>query len=461
MMESAQPGPEALPLAHPRRGPLPLVAIVGRRNVGKSTLFNRIVGSRKALVEASPGITRDRHYERVTFYEKPFLLVDTGGLTVSPEGIEALVSEQTRQAIEEADLLLFVVDAAAGLTPEERDIFPVARKRGVPLLVIANKLDVRGAAEQAAEFHELGVDKVYTVSAEHGRNMEEVLDAIEAALPASPEALQAAEAAPGIAVVGRPNVGKSTLVNCLLGEERVVVSPIPGTTRDPIDTPVKLRGKSYVLVDTAGIRRTGRVIEKVERWSVLAAVRSIERCDIALLVFDASEGLTEQDRRIAAVVEESGRALILVANKWDLLPPGTKRSVFDERVRYLLASMAWAPLVTTSAHKRQGMTKLVQTIEVVSKAFRRRVDTPTLNRVFEEILFDNPPPSPGGHPIKLNYATQVNTGPPTFLLHTNRIKDFPIHYRRYLQNQLRERLGLECVPVHLKLKAKHKSREPA
>ncbi|MEW6777342.1 MAG: ribosome biogenesis GTPase Der [Bdellovibrionota bacterium] len=454
--------PEETPLVLAPRKPLPVVAIVGRRNVGKSTLFNRLVGSRKAIVEPEPGVTRDRHYERVEHYDRPFLLVDTGGLSASPEGIEEKVSAQTRLAIEEADLLLFVVDATAGLTAEEREIFPAIRKRQSPVLVVGNKSDVKGTAEQVGEFYELGVDDVLLVSAEHGRGLSELIEAIESHLPEEPqeEVSTPTEAEPplAVAVVGRPNVGKSTLINQLLGKERLVVSPIAGTTRDPIDLDVELKGKTYRFIDTAGLRRKGRIVARVERYSALAAFRSVERADVAILLFDASEGLTEQDRRIAGMIEETGRALILAANKWDLMPKEKGgREEFESRARFLLSSFAWAPLVEISAERGTGLDRLVREIERVGKAFRAKFQTSRLNDVLQEIIQRNPPPSPAGHPIKLNYLHQVATGPPTFMIYTNRVQKFPIDYRRYLSNQLRERLELECVPVHLKLRSKHKN----
>ena len=441
--------------------PLPLVAIVGRANVGKSTLFNRIVGRRKAIVEPTPGVTRDRHYERCEQYDRPFLLVDTGGLGLDPEGIEAQVSVQTQLAIEEADVIVFLVDGAAGLTAAERDIYTTLRKRSVPVLIAANKMDIKGARNVASEIHELGVAHFYTVSAEHGTDVDELVEAIEAALPEVKKSAQDLhhEGATPVAVIGRPNVGKSTLINRLLGENRLVVSDIAGTTRDPIDTKLSLHGKPYVFIDTAGIRRKARISARVEKFSVLFSFRAIERAEVVLVVFDATEGLTEQDRRLCGMVEEAGRAIILVANKWDLKPKGKEeRRKFEKRVDYLLPGIPYAPLVEISAKDGEGIAKLVKEIERVKKKFNARFQTSELNELLAYVLEQNPPPAIRGRRIKLNYVTQVKTAPPVFMIYTNNTKEFPKNYRRYLANQFREHLDLECVPVHIKLKLKHGGR---
>lgn len=441
--------------------PLPLVAIIGRANVGKSTLFNRIVGRRKAIVEPTPGVTRDRHYERVEQYDKEFLLVDTGGLGLDPEGIEAQVSVQTQLAIEEADVIVFLIDGNAGLTAAERDIYATLRKREIPVLIAANKMDIKGAREAAAEIHELGVEEFFAISAEHGREVDELVEAVEAALPEVEKSAQDTdyEGATPIAVVGRPNVGKSTLINRLLGENRLVVSEIAGTTRDPIDTKVELNGKPYVFIDTAGIRRKARITTKVEKFSVLFSFRSIERAEIALVVFDANEGLTEQDRRLCGMVEEAGRAMILVANKWDLKPKGRReRADFEDRIDFLLPSLRYAPIVEISAEKGEGIKALVREIERVKEKFNARFRTSELNELLQFAVEQNPPPAPRNRRLKLNYVTQVKTAPPVFMLYTNNTKEFPKNYRRYLVNQFRDKLGLECVPVHIKLKLKHGKR---
>ncbi|MCB0218553.1 MAG: ribosome biogenesis GTPase Der [Chrysiogenetes bacterium] len=441
--------------------PLPLVAIIGRANVGKSTLFNRIVGRRKAIVESTPGVTRDRHYERCEHYDRHFLLVDTGGLGLDPQGIEAQVSVQTQLAIEEADVIVFLIDGAAGLTAAERDIYATLRKREIPVLVAANKMDIKGARNNAAEIHELGIDHFYPISAEHGREVGELIEAIEEALPDVEKSAQDIdyEGATPIAVVGRPNVGKSTLINRLLGENRLVVSEIAGTTRDPIDTKIDLNGKPYVFIDTAGIRRKARISARVEKFSVLYSFRAIERAEIVLVVFDATEGLTEQDRRLCGLVEEAGRAMILVANKWDLQPRGKdERAKFEDRIDFLLPGLRYAPLVEISAEKGEGMKPLIKEIERVKVKFNARFTTSRLNELLQLATEQNPPPVPRGRPLKLNYVTQVKTAPPVFMLYTNNIKDFPKNYRRYLVNQFRDRLQLDCVPVHIKLKLKHGKR---
>lgn len=449
-----------------RHARLPLVAIVGRTNVGKSTIFNRLCGARKAIVESMPGVTRDRHYERVQGYEKNYLLVDTGGLGAEGEGLEREVEEQSRLAIEEADLILFVVDATVGLTAVEREIYQSRlRRQDVPVLVVANKADVRGTEAKSAEFYELGIEELLLVSAEHGKGFDLLTDRLEELLPEQEaiEPVDPGRAVTAVAVVGRPNVGKSTLINHLLGEERLVVSDIPGTTRDPIDSEVTIAGRHYRLIDTAGIRRKARISMRVEKVSVLNAFRAVERADVCLLLFDANQGMTEQDRRIAGLVEEAGRALILVANKWDMHDQGTQaRKEFEDRVRFLLPSLHYAPLVEISAKEGSHVGRLLNIINKVADQYGRRYSTSELNRVLERVTAENQPPAPRGRQIKLQYITQVKSRPPTFMIHSNVQnvkKDFPQNYRRYVQNAFRRYLELEDVPVHLVLKSRERKKK--
>lgn len=433
----------------------PVVVIVGRPNVGKSTLFNRLVGERVAIVEPEPGVTRDRIYREAEWNGRKFVLVDTGGVVADPEGtIESAIRRQVEQALTEADLALFVVDAQVGLMPEDRVVADLLRRAGKPVLVVANKVDCFYPPPVLGEFYALGMGEPVPVSAAQGLNTGDLLDEIVARLPEKPSETVPAEAL-RVAVVGRPNVGKSSLVNAILGAERVIVSEIPGTTRDAVDTPFRRGEKSYILVDTAGIRRKSRIEMPVERYSVLRARKAIERARVAVLVLDAVEGVTAQDQRIAGMIEEAGRAVVVAVNKWDLVPPERKNAAtYREAVREELDFVGYAPIVFTVATTGKGVGQLLDAVDVAAANATRRVPTAELNALLEEATLRNPPPQVGGKRLKIYRATQVAINPPVFLLYVNDPEFMHFSYRRYLENQLRAAYDFTGTPIRFKLRRK-------
>ncbi len=433
------------------------VAIVGRPNVGKSTLFNRLVGGRRAIVEPTPGVTRDRNYGTVQWRGRSFLLVDTGGFepAMSTPLIRQVV-EQAQLAMEHADLILFLVDAQEGLTPLDEEIALILRQtmqKGI--ILVTNKVDTDVRAPHAAEFYRLGFSEVVPVSAEHGTGVGELLDHLLGLLPPSREAEVASEAIT-IAVVGRPNVGKSSLVNRILGEPRIIVSPDPGTTRDAIDTPFNYQGQQYVLVDTAGIRAKGRTGYPLEYYSVLRAIKSVERCDVALILLDATSDVVQQDARIASYAFEAGCALIIVVNKWDLVEKEAR--VSDQhlrRIREKLGHVDYAPVLFVSALTGQRIFKIFTLVERVLKEGDRRIPSGELNRFIGRVVEKHPPSSVRGRQIQIRYATHVSCRPPTFLFFVNNPKDISSGYARYLVNQLRETYGFEGNPIRIRLRGGH------
>ena len=459
---------------------LPLVALVGRPNVGKSSLYNRLVGGRPALVEDMPGVTRDRRYGAVDWGRARFRVVDTGGLDPLAVGILAAMRQQTLRALDEADVVVFVVDAREGTTPVDTEVAKLLRKAGRPVLVAANKVDSDKAEAAAADAFALGFPDVFPISASHGRGVGTLLDAVVAALPkrrrtddepaekgetdgdAEGEADAETESAPEgdageaplrLAFVGKPNVGKSSLVNCLLGEERVLVHDQPGTTREPIDTPFSFAGREYVLVDTAGMRRRRSIDTLTEHVAAKMARDQLERCDVAALVVDARLGATAEDARLASLIEASGRGALVVLNKRDLVP----RAEIDARVeatREALDFMRYAPVLTTSAVTRAGVTTIASEASRVLAEASRRVSTGELNQLLEEIVARQPPPAgPGGRHVRLYYATQAGVRPPTFFVSTNHPADIGFAYRRFLVNQLRKAYGFEGTPIRLVFRA--------
>jgi GTP-binding protein len=447
---------------------LPLVALVGRPNVGKSSLYNRLVGGRPALVEDVPGVTRDRRYGAVDWGRARFRVVDTGGLDPSAAGILGAMRQQTLRALDEADVVVFVLDAREGVTAVDREVATVLRRAGKPVLLAANKVDSAGAEAAAAEAFALGFPSVYPISASHGRGVSDLLDALVAALPASARQAAAAplpapaddgaaaDEPPGalrLAFIGKPNVGKSSLVNCLLGEERVLVHDQPGTTRDPIDTPFSYAGREYLLVDTAGMRRRRAIDTLTEHVAAKMARDQLERCDVAALVIDARQGATAEDARLASLIEESGRGALVVLNKKDLVG----RAEIDARVeatREALAFMRYAPVLVTSATTRAGVTGILTEASRVLQQASRRVTTGELNQLLEEIVARQPPPAgPAGRQVRLYYATQAGVRPPTFFVSTNHPTDVGYAYRRFLVNQLRKAYGFEGTPIRLVFRA--------
>ena len=435
---------------------LPIVAIVGRPNVGKSTLFNRLLGQRRAIVDELSGLTRDRHYAEAEWSGRHFLLVDTGGIDPgSPHPIQRQILTQTAQALEEADVALLVVDATQGIMPLDREVAARVRRGGRPTLVIVNKAD-SAAREDVAEFFSLGVGDPIAVSALHGRGSGELLDEVVGCLPEFEE-VPAVEGAIRIAVIGRPNVGKSSLVNRLLGKERMVVDSVAGTTRDAVDTTFERGGKSYVLVDTAGLRRDRKVTDPVEFYSVTRALRAISRADLVLLVLDVAREPSRQDARLAALAEEQGKGIVVVFNKWDLVddPVGVK-ALIEEEFAKQYPFLDFVPRLYLSAISGKGVSKVLPACTEVFQEYTRSIPTAELNRAVHEILDRvRPPATPSGRHLKLYYAAQTGTRPPTFSLFVNNPRYRQQNYVSYLERELRRRFGFQGTPIVLEWKASH------
>lgn len=433
----------------------PVVAIVGRPNVGKSTLFNRLVGRRKAMVDDMPGVTRDRNYASVSRYGAPFTLVDTGGFEpVTDNRLLQQMREQSQLAMEEADLILFIMDGREGLTPADVEVAKMLRKAGKPVYYVVNKVDGDKLEAGIGEFYSLGADNLFTISAEHNRGIGDLMDEVVSTFSHLSEAEEDADI-PKIAVIGRPNVGKSSLVNRLLGAERVVANPMPGTTRDAVDTYFNCNKKRYLLIDTAGIRRKGRVSQKLEKYSVMDALRSIDRADVILIVLDAEEGVTEQDTKIAGYAYEAGRACIFVVNKWDTVEKDSLSvGKFVEKIRMEFKYLPFVPILFVSALTGQRLGKIMEEVDTVMAQYTKRVGTSELNRVFTEATATHQPPVFQGRRIKLYYATQVSVKPPTFVVFCNRADGIHFSYERYLSNRIREAFGFTGAPLRLFFKGK-------
>lgn len=428
----------------------PIVAIVGRPNVGKSTLFNRLVGARKAIVEDIPGVTRDRLYDNAEWLGREFIVIDTGGIRFDEGDIFTReIKMQAELAIEEADVLLLVVDSQEGVTGEDQQVADLLRRSGKPVILAANKVEDFGRQLDYYEFYQLGLGDPIPVSAMHGMNTNDLLDAvIDKFEPAEsyaedPDAIK-------IAIVGRPNVGKSSLVNALLGETRVIVSDVPGTTRDAIDTPFEYQGQKYILIDTAGVRKKSRVRIPTEKYSIIRTLKSIERADVALIMIDAEDKVTEQDQRIAGYVHEQHKPSIIVVNKWDLIEKdGRTMHEFDQDIRAELKFLAYAPLMYVSALTKRRIFKVIELVDFIAEQNHRRIGTAELNQVLNEAMLINPLPGGGSKKIKILYSTQVATAPPTFVLFANRPDDVHFSYLRYLENALRKNFGFEGTPIRL------------
>src|SRR5262245_11737181 len=433
--------------------PIPRLALVGRPNVGKSTLFNRICGRRKAITDGRPGSTRDRNYAQAAWQGAAFELVDTGGLLLgSDDPLLGPATLQAERAIDEADRVVFVVDARAGLLPDDTAIASRLRKKGKDVVIAVNKAEQSEAAE--AEFASLGFPTIVALSAEHGLGVGDLLDRALEGLPrVAPEE---AEPTLRIALVGRPNVGKSSLLNQLIGAERALVSPIPGTTRDSVDSILERDGERYLFVDTAGIRRQRLLQDNVDHVSVVQARRAIERCDVAILLLDPVDGLREMDATIGGYAQEAGRAVVLAVNKWDLATAGKlKTKAFEQAVRDELKFLAYAPVVWVSARTGRGIKGLLAAAQRVGKSFRQRVTTGQLNRVRARAAQAcAPTAAKGGQPVTILYGAQMGTAPPTFLISLNHPVDLHFSYKRYLENQIRKEFGFEGAPIRLKVRAR-------
>lgn len=433
----------------------PVVAIVGRPNVGKSTLFNRIIGERIAIVEDKPGITRDRLYQDAEWNGTEFTLVDTGGLDFGEvDTISSKVRSQVNMAIRECDVILFLVDARQGILPADEEIALILRKAEKPVILVANKVENFKDKSQYMEFYRLGLGEPIPISAAQGLNTGDLLDAVVAALP-EPVHEETENDVVRIAVIGRPNVGKSSLVNSILGEERVIVSDIPGTTRDAIDSPFYWEGSSYILIDTAGIRRKSRIDQSTEWYSVNRSLKAVERCDVALMLIDAVEGVTDQDKRIAGFAHDKGKATIIVVNKWDLVEKDDKTANrFREHIKQNLSFLPYAPIIFVSALTGQGIHRVLKMAGYVAGQASMRIPTSRLNELIEDAVLHNPPPARKGKRLKIFYATQEGVKPPTFLIFTNDPALVHFSYIRYLENQLRNTYGFEGTPVRFVFRRK-------
>jgi len=438
----------------------PLVALVGRPNVGKSTLFNRLLGHRRAIVDDIPGVTRDRNYALITRFDKPFILIDTGGFEpVTEDSLLCQMREQSSLAMEEADVIIFMMDARSGLTPADTEVAEMLRRIGKPVLFVVNKVDGEKLENESAEFYSLGVDTLFTISAEHNRGVYDLLEKLLETLPDGAVS-EVAEEITKIAVVGRPNVGKSSLVNRLLGFERMVANPTAGTTRDSVDTRFMCHKKPYMLIDTAGIRRKGKTTEKLEKFSVVSALRSIDRADVVLMVIDAHEGITEQDERIAGYIHEAGKSCIFVVNKWDAVTKDNSAfGNYMDKIRTDFKYLSYAPVVFVSAKTGQRIGKIMESVDNVMEQYRRRVPTSDLNRVFTEATDSHHAPLARGRRVKFYYTTQVAVEPPTFVIFTNQPDGIHFSYERYLINRLRAAFGFDGTPLRLIFRGRDNLRE--
>lgn len=436
-------------MANPAR-PLPVVAIVGRPNVGKSALFNRIVGGRPALVEDLPGTTRDRIYGEAEWRGQAFMVIDTGGLEPEEPGTYTpLVRQQAQQAIAEADIILFVVDAETGATAADVEVAEMLRRTTKPVLLLANKAENRERQEAAVGFYELGLGEPIPVSALHGYNVAEVLDMVVESLPPAQPAEEHERLR--VAIVGRPNVGKSSLLNAILGEQRVIVSDVPGTTRDVIDTPFTFDGHELLLLDTAGLRRRGAIERGVERHSAIRARRAIERAQVAICVFDLSEGFTQQDAHVVGYALDAHTGIIVAANKWDLVrDKEPTREDWERRLRWKLKFARWISIRFISAKEGEGVRELLAEAVRIGEERRKRVDTGLLNQVIRRAMAEKPPPTPTkGRRLKLLYVTQAAVDPPTFVFFMNDASLAHFSYRRYMENVIRRHFGFDGTAIKL------------
>jgi len=428
-----------------------LVALIGRPNVGKSTLFNRMVKRRDALVDPTPGVTRDRHYARVTWEDHPFVLVDTGGIDSEDDTINSHIRNQALQALDEADVIFFLMDGREGLTPSDHEIVNILRKTEKKVFFIVNKIDSPEIEDNLlAPFWELGVEQLWALSGDHGYGYKTLMEALVPHLEKSDLEMELPENTMRIAFLGRPNVGKSSMVNAIIGQDRMVVSNVAGTTRDSVDTLVSKDQYNYLLIDTAGIRRRGKTKDKLEKFSVLKALKAIGRCDIALVVLDASEGITEQDTKVISYTQDQGRALIILINKWDLIADDKKRQEqLMEEVGRALKFIPFAPILKVSALTGKGIKRLFPEIGKVHRQFHQRFPTAALNRLLAEAVERHEPPYYHGRRLKFYYTAQLGTAPPFFAVVSNDPKGIHFSYQRYLTNCFRDGLGLDRVPVQL------------
>lgn len=434
----------------------PIVAVVGRPNVGKSTLFNRLAGERISIVQDTPGVTRDRIYADVEWLNHKFTLIDTGGMEIgSEEIIQKQILQQAEIAIETADVVLFVTDAKTGVTDDDRQVANMLRRTKKPVVLAVNKVDsIQRDTMAIYEFYELAIGDPLPVSAGQALGLGDMLDEVIAHFPENAEGEEDDDAI-RVAIIGKPNVGKSSLINKILGEDRLIVSNIPGTTRDAIDSPITIDGQKYIFIDTAGMRRKSKIKEEIERFSIIRAVAAVERCDVAILVIDANEGITDQDTKIAGIAHERGKAAIIAVNKWDSIEKNDKTmNQYLKDIGNELAYMPYAPKVFISAMTGQRINRMLELIQTVHQNHALRISTGVLNEVLIEATAMQQPPADKGRQLRLYYMTQVSVKPPTFVIFVNERELFHFSYRRYIENQLREAFGFMGTPIHFIVREK-------
>ncbi len=433
----------------------PVVCIVGRPNVGKSTLFNKIVGKRIAITEDSPGVTRDRIYAEAEWLNRYFILIDTGGL--EPESDEIIpmnIKRQVEIAIDTADVILFVVDGTEGVTTTDMEIANILRRSGKEIVLACNKIDTHKGSDKVFEFYELGIGTPIPISAEQSLGIGDLLDEVIKHFPEDKDT-DLDDDIVKVSVIGKPNVGKSSLINNILGEERVIVTDIPGTTRDAIDTYFTFDDEKYIFIDTAGLRRKRSIYENVERYSVVRTLTAIDRSDLCILVIDGTEGVTEQDTKIAGYAHEKGKGIIIAVNKWDIVEKETNTYwEFEKDIRIKLSFINYAPIVFISAKTGKRVNKLLELIKVVNNNYNLRISTGVLNDIINEAVILNQPPSDKGVRLKIYYGTQVAVRPPKFVIFVNKKELMHFSYQRYLENQIRQYFGFEGVPIQFEFREK-------
>lgn len=436
----------------------PIVAIVGRPNVGKSTLFNIFANSRISIVEDTPGVTRDRLYATAEWLDHEFMMVDTGGIEImNADAIAVSIRQQAQIAIKEADVILFVCDARTGITGEDAEVAKMLRQSKKPIVLAINKSDSPKQEMNIYEFYNLGIGEPIPVSAANHLGLGDLLDAVVAKFP-DKKALGEIDDEDEIkvALIGRPNVGKSSIFNTLVGEERSIVSNVAGTTRDAIDTPVVREGQKYLFIDTAGMRRKARIDEPIEKYSIMRSLRAVDRSDVVLMVFDAVEGVTEQDKKIVGYAHEAGKGIVLVVNKWDLYEKDNTSTLrYTEMLRKELVFLQYAPVVFVSAVTKQRIHRLPEVISYVAEQNAMRISTSVLNQVIEDAVAINPTPTEKGKRLKILYTTQVKIKPPTFVIFVNEPEIMHFSYQRYLENKLREAFGFEGTPIQMIIRGKN------
>lgn len=436
----------------------PIVAIVGRPNVGKSTLFNIFANSRISIVEDTPGVTRDRLYADTEWLDNEFMMVDTGGIEImNTDKIAVSIRQQAQIAIAEADVILFVCDARAGITHEDAEVAKMLRQSKKPIVLAINKADSPKQEMEIFEFYNLGIGEPIPVSAANHLGLGDLLDAVVEKFPeTSAYGEDGNEDEIKVALIGRPNVGKSSIFNTLVGEERSIVSDVAGTTRDAIDTPVIREGQKFLFIDTAGMRRKARIDEPIEKYSIIRSLRAVDRSDVVLMVIDAIDGVTEQDKKIAGYAHEAGKGIVLVVNKWDLYDKDNTSTLrYTENLRRELVFMQYAPVVFVSAMTKQRIHRLPEVIHYVAEQNAMRISTSVLNQVVEDAIAINPPPTEKGQRLKILYATQVKIKPPTFVIFVNEPEIMHFSYQRYLENKLRKAFGFEGTPLQMIIRGKN------